>query len=98
MNNGNLATRVYKITKTCGLLLGSIAYIVKAIGGALSGWVSEKIGRKTTMILVNLPHLIAWPIVFFANSSVQVFLALILLGVGNGFMEPVVITYVGEIW
>lgn len=76
---------------------GSVAYISQPIGSALSGWMSEPIGRRKAMMLVNIPHIIAWTMLYFAQSSVEVFLAAVLLGLGVGFMEAPIITYVGEI-
>lgn len=78
--------------------LGSVSYIVKPIGSAMSGWLAEQIGRKRAMILVNVPHIVAWTMLYFAKSTEEVFLAAILLGLGIGFMEAPVVTYVGEIW
>lgn len=77
---------------------GSIAYISQPIGSAMSGWLSEPIGRKKAMILVNIPHIIAWTMLHFATTHEEVFVAAILLGLGVGFMEAPIITYVGEIW
>lgn len=77
---------------------GSIAYISQPIGSAMSGWLSEPIGRKKAMILVNIPHIIAWTMLHFATTHYEVFTAAILLGLGVGFMEAPIITYVGEIW
>lgn len=77
---------------------GSLAYILKPCGSALSGWVAERIGRKRAMLLVNVPHIIGWPMLYFAQSVEEVFAAAVLLGLGVGFMEAPVVTYVGEIW
>lgn len=64
----------------------------------MSGWVAELIGRKRAMIVVNIPHIVAWTMLYYADSSEMVFMAAILLGLGIGFMEAPVVTYVGEIW
>uniref|UniRef100_A0A0K8TQS7 Putative sugar transporter n=1 Tax=Tabanus bromius TaxID=304241 RepID=A0A0K8TQS7_TABBR len=77
--------------------LGSIAHICQPLGSVLSGWVSEPIGRKRAMIIVNIPHMIAWIILHFANSIELLYLGAVLLGLGVGFMEAPIITYVGEI-
>lgn len=77
---------------------GSLAYILKPCGSAASGWVTERIGRKRAMLLVNVPHIVGWPMLYFAQSVEMVFAAAVLLGLGVGFMEAPVVTYVGEIW
>uniref|UniRef100_A0A1B0CIY0 Putative sugar transporter n=1 Tax=Lutzomyia longipalpis TaxID=7200 RepID=A0A1B0CIY0_LUTLO len=54
---------------------GSLAFICTPIGSILSGWVTEPIGRKNAMILVNLPHIAAWLILHFATSVHHMYLA-----------------------
>ncbi|XP_055691194.1 facilitated trehalose transporter Tret1-like [Lutzomyia longipalpis] len=76
---------------------GSLAFICTPIGSILSGWVTEPIGRKNAMILVNLPHIAAWLILYFATSVHHMYVASILLGLGTGFVDAPVVTYVGEI-
>lgn len=76
---------------------GSIAFICQPLGSVLSGWVSEPLGRKRAMIVVNIPHIIAWILLHFANSIEAMYIGAILLGLGVGFMEAPIITYVGEI-
>lgn len=49
------------------------------------------------MILVNIPHIIAWIMLYNAGSLYELFFAAVLLGLGVGFMEAPIITYVGEI-
>ncbi|XP_059619605.1 facilitated trehalose transporter Tret1-like [Phlebotomus argentipes] len=76
---------------------GSLAFICTPIGSVFSGWVTETIGRKNAMILVNLPHIAAWLLIYFATSVSEMYLAAILLGLGTGFMNSPIFTYVGEI-
>lgn len=53
---------------------------------------------KVAMMVVNLPLVIAWFLMYSASSVWQIFIANILLGLGAGLMETPIITYVGEIW
>uniref|UniRef100_A0A182NQQ7 Major facilitator superfamily (MFS) profile domain-containing protein n=1 Tax=Anopheles dirus TaxID=7168 RepID=A0A182NQQ7_9DIPT len=76
---------------------GSIAYICQPVGSVLSGIILEPLGRKRSMILVNIPHIIGWFMLHFAGSLDQMYTAAILLGLGVGFMEAPIVTYVGEI-
>lgn len=80
------------------IYIGSIAYICQPLGSILSGWVSEPLGRKKAMILVNIPHIIAWIMFYFASSLAEMYIGAILLGFGVGFMEAPIVTYIGEIW
>ncbi|KAG5680532.1 hypothetical protein PVAND_010037 [Polypedilum vanderplanki] len=75
----------------------SIAFIFQPIGSVASGIVLEPLGRKKSMILVNIPHIIAWSMLHYASSLTELYIAAILLGLGVGFMEAPIITYVGEI-
>lgn len=50
------------------------------------------------MILVNIPHIIAWLMLFYSTTLWEIFVAYALLGLGVGLMEAPIITYVGEIW
>lgn len=75
----------------------SVGFICTPIGSLLSGWVTEPIGRRNAMILLNLPHIIAWLMLYNATSVTEMYIAAILMGLGSGFMEAPVVTYVGEI-
>lgn len=50
------------------------------------------------MMLVNVPLLIAWFMMYNSKSLLEIFIANTLLGLGCGLMESPVIAYVGEIW
>lgn len=63
--------------------LGSIAFICQPVGSVLSGWITDPLGRKRAMFIVNVPHLIAWFLMYNATSTWQIFLANTLLGLGK---------------
>lgn len=50
------------------------------------------------MMFVNIPLVIAWFMMYNANSVWEIFVANVLLGLGVGLMESPIITYIGEIW
>lgn len=75
----------------------SIAFICQPLGGVLSGVLTEPWGRKKAMFLVNIPFVAAWLLMHFARNATEVIVADVLMGVGVGFMEAAVLTYVGEI-
>lgn len=75
-----------------------MGFIGQPIGSALSGWLTEPIGRKRAMILVNIPHIIAWTMLYHAQTPAQMYAAVVLIGLGTGLMEAPILTYVGEIW
>lgn len=49
------------------------------------------------MLVVNIPHIIAWLLLYTAASKEIIFIAFGLLGLGVGLMEAPIITYLGEI-
>lgn len=75
----------------------SIAFICQPLGGVMSGVITEPWGRKKAMFLVNIPFVAAWIMMHFASNATEVIIADVLMGVGVGFMEAAVLTYVGEI-
>lgn len=72
-------------------------FIGQPVGSLLSGLLSEPLGRKRSMFIVNIPHVIAWLMLYWAASTEIVFIAFGLLGLGVGLMEAPIITYLGEI-
>ncbi|XP_075214661.1 facilitated trehalose transporter Tret1-like [Lycorma delicatula] len=76
---------------------GSIAFICQPVGSILSGILLEPLGRKCSLLLVNFPHILGWLLFYFASTVRTIFIANIIMGLGVGFMEAPIITYVGEI-
>lgn len=68
------------------------------LSSLVSGLIIEPMGRKRSMIFVNIPHLCGWLSFYFATTNAHIFLGMALLGVACGLAESPVITYVGEIW
>lgn len=78
--------------------VGSIAFMCQPIGSIASGWISEPLGRKRAMLLVNIPHSIGWLLMYYSTTLWHIFVANTLFGLGVGLMEAPILTYVGEIW
>lgn len=76
----------------------SLLYISQPVGCVFSGWLTDRLGRKKAMILVNVPHIGAWLLIHFATEVREIYAAAIILGLGIGVMETPVVTYIGEIW
>lgn len=49
------------------------------------------------MLLVNIPFIVGWFMLYNATTVTEVFVAHSLLGLGVGLMESPIITYIGEI-
>lgn len=82
----------FKIFVTAGILL-----ICQPFGSILSGVIQEWIGRKKCMLLVNIPQLFGWWLIYSSKSVNMLYLASVLLGFSVGFMEAPTLSYVGEI-
>uniref|UniRef100_A0A336LS95 CSON014628 protein n=1 Tax=Culicoides sonorensis TaxID=179676 RepID=A0A336LS95_CULSO len=74
---------VITFTEVHASWFGSMAYICQPIGSLLSGVIVEKLGRKRGMMVVNIPHIIAWLMLYFAQDIYTVFIANLLLGLGG---------------
>lgn len=49
------------------------------------------------MIIVNLPHVAAWLLLYWATSTTDIYISAVLMGIGVGLMESAIMTYIGEI-
>lgn len=66
---------------------GSINLISVPFGCIISGIVTQPIGRKRAMQLVNVPFLAAWLLFSFSTDVWQVFCALAITGASGGLLE-----------
>lgn len=64
----------------------------------MSGWITDPLGRKNAMILVNIPVLLSWVLFYYSTTVSQIFMANCLLAYSSGFMKTPCITYTGEVW
>ncbi|XP_069675807.1 facilitated trehalose transporter Tret1-like [Periplaneta americana] len=76
--------------------LGSIAYIFQPLGSVMSGTIVEFFGRKWSMIIVNLPFLVGWILYSVSNSLAMLYATNVIIGIGIGFMEAPIMTYIAE--
>ncbi|KAJ4449190.1 hypothetical protein ANN_00587, partial [Periplaneta americana] len=84
------------LPKSLASLSGSIAYIFQPFGSVMSGVIVEFFGRKWSMIIVNLPFLVGWILYSVSNSLVMLYVTNAIIGVGIGFMEAPMMTYIAE--
>nr|CAD7412758.1 unnamed protein product [Timema cristinae] len=76
---------------------GSISLLCQPVGSVISGVLLERLGRKRSLLLVNIPPVVAWLLFYFARSKDTMFAAGAIMGFGMGFMEAPIVTYVAEI-
>lgn len=77
---------------------GSINYLFKLVGGLVSGWLTEPLGRKKSLLIVNIPHLIGWILLFNSSTLVEIFIVNAIFGIGAGLTRSPCSSYGGEIW
>lgn len=77
--------------------VGSLMMLFQPVGCIISGFLQQFIGRKTGMLLMNIPELIAWILMYTANSPKMLFISVIMMGLSAGFMEAPGLSYIGEI-
>lgn len=74
-----------------------MAYFLEPFGCMVSAFMTDSLGRRRAMLIVNVPFIIAWLMMSQATNIVVVFVAYALLGFGVGLAEAPIITYIGEI-
>lgn len=77
-------------------MIAGIGAMGCVIGNLLSGWLSEMIGRKMTLVLVGVPQLISW-VLLLKNDYMMTLIGRAILGVVAGFSFVVTPVFVAEI-
>ncbi|XP_031636109.1 facilitated trehalose transporter Tret1-like [Contarinia nasturtii] len=85
------------ITPVQASWLGALAYLVQPFGSILSALITDPLGRKRAMILVNIPFAIGWYMLYRATTVWEIFLGFAMQGLAVGLMEAPIVTYLGEI-
>lgn len=67
------------------------------LGGFVSGPVSQRLGRRRTMMISTVPFVVAWFIFYYAKNADMLFIAQALTGLTGGLLEAPVLTYVAEV-
>lgn len=75
----------------------SINLICVPLGCFLSGTLTQPVGRKRSMIAVNIPFIVAWVMFHYASNVGMLYASLVLTGLSGGLLEAPVLTYVAEI-
>ncbi|XP_057658583.1 facilitated trehalose transporter Tret1-like [Diorhabda carinulata] len=77
--------------------VGSFLPLAAAIGPIGGGVLADKIGRKKSLLIANIPFFVAFLVNFFANSIYHFFLSRFLCGLGIGIIFTALPMYMGEI-
>ncbi|XP_021920752.1 facilitated trehalose transporter Tret1-like [Zootermopsis nevadensis] len=76
---------------------GSLPFFCQPVGSILSGFVVQWLGRKRSLMLINIPYFVGYVLISTAPSITVLFLANVLLGTTVGFTEAPINSYFGEI-
>ncbi|KAK9870531.1 hypothetical protein WA026_008095 [Henosepilachna vigintioctopunctata] len=77
--------------------IGSISLICVPFGCFVSGMITQPLGRRRSMQLINIPFIASWLLYYFSSEIWHVFLALGITGLSGGLMEAPILTYVAEV-
>ncbi|CAH0564531.1 unnamed protein product, partial [Brassicogethes aeneus] len=75
----------------------SLSCLGAAFGPIISGYLSEKLGRKKTLLLFSLPMIVCQIITMFGDKVYVFLVARFLWGLGMGCVMSVVPAFIGEI-
>ena len=78
-------------------ILGSLPFFCQPIGSIASGFIVQWLGRRRSLMLINIPYCLGIVMLSVAPSVTVLFLANILLGTVVGFTEAPINSYFGEI-
>lgn len=80
----------------CCCCTASISFIVQPIGNVLSGLITDWLGRKKAILLINIVPAIGWLMLATADTAALAYTSFTLLGIGVGLTSSV--CYVSETW
>ncbi|XKL67981.1 hypothetical protein PGB90_003472 [Kerria lacca] len=93
----NLRTDSLKLTESQISWFSSINLICVPVGCFISGAITQPLGRKRSMMFLNIPFFIVWVLYYNASNVTTLYIALIISGLAGGLHEAPVLTYVAEI-
>ncbi|KAI4455935.1 sugar transporter-like [Holotrichia oblita] len=77
--------------------IASCLPLAAAISSFLSGYLSDRIGRKNTLLLSGIPPIIAYIFLTFANKTYYIYIGRFLCGLSTGATLTIMPIYIGEI-
>jgi SP family facilitated glucose transporter-like MFS transporter 8 len=73
--------------KPLNCVAGSINLICVPLGCLMSGIITQPLGRKRSMMMVNVPFIVAWVMFHYASNIGMLFASLVLTGLAGGLLE-----------
>ncbi|XP_008469054.1 facilitated trehalose transporter Tret1 isoform X1 [Diaphorina citri] len=75
----------------------SLMFIFQPAGSLISSLILGWLGRKNTLILINIPYFFVWVTIHLSETVYILMICSIVLAVNIGYLETPAINYVGEI-
>ncbi|KAL7050092.1 hypothetical protein ACKWTF_003954 [Chironomus riparius] len=77
--------------------VASLSSLSTPIGCILGGYLSDRIGRKKTLILTEIPLILGWMIIAFASQIEMIYIGRLLCGLGSGIVGAPARVYTSEV-
>lgn len=62
-------TRQFQVVNFSAFIAASINTLVCPLGGLLSATVLDQLGRKLTLVLINIFSIVSWSLIYFSSST-----------------------------
>lgn len=85
------------ITPHQGSWIGSLLNVGAFVGALPAGSLADLIGRKTTIMIMAIPQLLSWILIYFAQSANMLYVGRLIGGLGLGALSSTAPMYVAEI-
>uniref|UniRef100_A0A8D9ADR8 Facilitated trehalose transporter Tret1 n=2 Tax=Cacopsylla melanoneura TaxID=428564 RepID=A0A8D9ADR8_9HEMI len=85
------------VTDTEFSLIGSLLTVGAVFGALPAGFLADKFGRKPIILALCFPFVLSWVLILIAPSTVFLYLARFIQGIGTGGFCGVIPMFIGEI-
>lgn len=80
-----------------GVSAASISNIATPVGCLVSGWMLERLGRKYSLVLLNVPCILGWLLLATAEAHWALFLGRMCTGLAIGLASAASNVYLAEV-
>lgn len=77
--------------------VASLASLSTPVGCILGGYLSDKIGRKKTLIVTEIPLILGWAVIALASRIEMIYIGRLLCGLGSGIVGAPARVYTSEV-
>jgi len=76
--------------------IASLALVPMSVGCLLGGWIIEQMGRRKAHMILSIPLLIGWVLIYLSNSLEMLLVGRVFGGLSVGLMGPSCSVYLSE--